>query len=86
MVLETLGETEGAFAVDLSQFDACEQSGINFAESSQESSSSRNVHHPQVPDFAAASKETFSFLRILPAPFQANQHDSEILPVSRCNQ
>ena len=73
-MLETLGETEGAFAVDVAQFDACEQSGINFAESSQESPFSQKVNHPQVPDFTAASGETFCFLRILSACLQVNQH------------
>ena len=49
VVLETLGKTEGAFGVDLSHFDACEQPGINLAESSRESSSSLKVNHPQIP-------------------------------------
>ena len=74
VVLETLGKTESAFGVDLSHFDACEQPGINLAESSRESSSSLKVNHPQIPDFSADSKETFSFLRILLACLQVNQH------------
>ena len=49
----TLGKTESAFGVDLSHFDACEQPGINLAESSRESSSSLKVNHPQIPDFSA---------------------------------
>ena len=53
VVLETLGKTESAFGVDLSHFDACEQPGINLAESSRESSSSLKVNHPQIPDFSA---------------------------------
>ena len=73
-MLETLGKTESAFRVDLSHFDACEQPGINLAESSRESSSSLKVNHPQIPDFSADSKETFSFLRILSACLQVNQH------------
>ena len=74
VVLETLGKTESAFGVDLSHFDACEQPGINLAESSRESSSSLKVNHPQIPDFSADSKETSSFLRILSACLQVNQH------------
>ena len=74
VVLETLGKTESAFGVDLSYFDACEQPGINLAESSRESSSILKVNHPQIPDFSADSKETFSFLRILSACLQVNQH------------
>ena len=74
VVLETLGKTESAFGVDLSQFDACEQPGIKFAESSRESPSSHNVYHSQIPNFSADSKETFSFLRILLACLQVNQH------------
>ena len=53
VVLETLGKTESAFGVDLSHFDACEQPGINLAESSRESSSSLKVNHPQIPDVSA---------------------------------
>ena len=53
VVLETLGKTESAFGVDLSHFDACEQPGINLAESSRESSPSLKVNHPQIPDFSA---------------------------------
>ena len=74
VVLETLGKTESAFGVDLSHFDACEQPGINLAESSRESSSSLKVNHPQIPDFSVDSKETFSFSRILSACLQVNQH------------
>ena len=74
VVLETLGKTESAFGVDLSHFDACEQPGIKLAESSRESSSSLKVNHPQIPDFSADSKETSSFLRILSACLQVNQH------------
>ncbi len=71
---EVAGENEGAFAVDLLQFDACEQPGINRAEPSWESFSSRDTSHPHVPVFNAASKDTFSFLEILLACLHVNQH------------
>ena len=45
VALETWGKTESALGVDLSHFDACEQPGINLAESSRESSSSLKVNH-----------------------------------------
>ena len=74
VVLEVLGETEGAFAVDSSQFGACEQPGTKVAEPSWESPFSRETYHPKVPKFSAASKETFSFLEILLACLHVNQH------------
>ena len=74
MVLEVLGETEGAFAVDSSQLGACEQPGTESAEPSWESPFSRETYHPKVPKFSAASKETFSFLEILLACLHVNQH------------
>ena len=74
MEREVVGETEGAFAVDLSQFDACEQPGINSALHPQESSSSLKTSQPHVPEFKAASRDIFSFLEILLACLHVNQH------------
>ena len=63
VVLETLGKTESAFGVDLSHFDACEQPGINLAESSRESSSSLKVNHPQIPDFFCRQQRDLQFFK-----------------------